>query len=93
VKTYHVYILTNRYRTVFYTGVTGDLERRLAEHGRGEGSTFTARYRVHDLVHAEAYPHILDAICREKEIKGWARAKKLALIRAENPHLRTLALR
>lgn len=89
---YHVYILTNRHRTVFYVGVTGDLERRVWAHANGEGSVFTSRYRVTDLIYAEAYGQVEDAIQREKEIKGWRREKKLALVRATNPELRTLRL-
>ena len=89
-RTYSVYILTNRYRTVYYVGMTNDLARRLREHKSGHGSEFTARYRVTDLIYAETYPTPRDAIRREKQLKGWRRAKKLALIRARNPDLTTL---
>lgn len=90
VKTYHVYILSNRYRTVYYVGVTGNLTRRLAQHGSGQGRGFTARYRVKDLVYAEAYDRPREAILREKQIKRWRREKKLALICTVNPSLKTL---
>jgi len=89
-RTYHVYILTNRYRTVYYVGMTNDLERRLREHRSGRGSGFTARYRVTDLIYTETYPTPRDAIRREKQLKGWRRAKKLDLVRAINPDLATL---
>lgn len=89
-RAYHVYILTNRYRTVYYIGMTNNLARRLREHRSGRGSRFTAQYRATDLIYAETYPTPRDAIRREKQLKGWRRAKKLNLIRAVNPDLATL---
>ena len=86
----YVYILTNRYRTVLYTGITNDLERRVAQHRKGQGRSFTARYRVRDVVYYETFGEPLMAIEREKEIKGWRRDRKLALIRFTNPDLHTL---
>jgi len=68
-----------------YVGVTNNLENRVAEHRSGNGGVFTQRYRVHTLVHAEEYRYIEDAIAREKEIKGWRRSKKDALVEATNP--------
>jgi putative endonuclease len=85
VRAYYVYILTSVNRKVMYVGVTNNLENRLAEHRSGKGSAFTRRYKVHTLVHAEEYQYIEDAIVREKEIKGWRRSKKDALIEATNP--------
>ena len=90
MRTYHVYVISNRYRTVFYTGVTGDLPRRLAQHACGECGGFTARYRVTDLVYMETYGQVEDAIRREKQLKRWRREKKLALIRSVNPSLEAL---
>lgn len=90
MKTYHVYLLANRYRNVFYTGVTGYLPRRLTQHASRGNRGFTARYRVKDLVYVEAYGQVEDALRREKQIKSWRREKKLALIRAVNPSLETL---
>ena len=89
-RTYTVYILTNRYRTVYYIGMTNNLIRRLREHRSRRGSRFTARYRVTDLIYTETYPTPRDAIWREKQLKGWRRDKKLALIRDVNPDLATL---
>jgi putative endonuclease len=89
-RTYHVYILANRFRTVYYIGMTNDLARRLREHRSGRGSGFTARYRLTDLIYAETHPTPRDAIRREKQLKGWRRAKKLDLIRTVNPALATL---
>ena len=85
MRTVYVYILTSVNRNVMYVGVTNHLENRLAEHRSGKGSAFTRRYQVHTLVHAEEYQYIEDAIAREKEIKGWRRSKKDALIEVTNP--------
>jgi putative endonuclease len=87
---YAVYILANA-RPTLYVGVTSDLQRRLREHRRMERpDCFTARYRLHKLVHVEYFDHIVDAIRREKQIKSMSRADKLRLVRASNPTLRDL---
>jgi putative endonuclease len=91
MKSYYVYILSNRYDTVFYTGVTNDLARRLAEHRSGQGGAFTSRYRIGKLLYVEEHRQVKDAIHREKEIKAWRREKKLALIHTQNPEMRDLA--
>ncbi len=83
--TYYVYILTNVKRNVMYVGVTNDLGKRVAEHRAGTGGAFTRQYRVHTLVYAEEHQQIEDAIVREKQIKGWRRSKKDALVEAANP--------
>ena len=88
-QTYWVYILTNRSGTL-YVGVTNDLERRLAEHATGGAASFTGRYALDRLVYAEPYPDVRDAIAREKQLKGWRRAKKVALVNAANPAWRDL---
>ena len=88
----YIYILTNKHRTAFYTGMTCDLVRRMSEHRSGTGSMFTSFYRVRNLIYFEEHPTRLDALAREKEIKGWRREKKLALVRAVNPELATLDL-
>jgi putative endonuclease len=75
--------MTSRSR-VLYVGVTNDIEARVAQHRLG-GSSFTGRYRVRELVHVEEFDDINDAIGREKEIKGWTRARKIALIDQYNP--------
>jgi putative endonuclease len=79
---YCVYILTNKTKTVLYTGVTNDLEQRIVEHyvDRIEKKTFTGKYNCHFLIFYEIYKYVNDAIEREKEIKGWTRAKKVNLI-------------
>jgi len=83
-RSYWVYLLASRTR-VLYVGVTNDLARRVAEHRAGTGGAFTRRYHVHRLVYAEEHSDVRDAIRREKTIKGWTRARKLALIDATNP--------
>jgi putative endonuclease len=84
VKQYYVYIMTNRSGTL-YTGVTNDLERRVDEHKRKIGSKFTAKYNINRLIYFETFADIRDAIAREKQIKGWRRSKKIALIESMNP--------
>jgi putative endonuclease len=81
--------MTNHSGTL-YTGVTGDLARRVYEHRHGRVSGFTTRYKIDRLVHAEAFSEVRDAIAREKQIKGWVRSRKLALIADTNPDWRDL---
>ena len=84
MKQHYVYIMTNRSRTL-YTGVTNNLERRVFEHKQGMGSKFTSKYNITRLVYYEECPDVREAIAREKQIKGWLRAKKIALIESVNP--------
>ncbi|MGI4834733.1 MAG: GIY-YIG nuclease family protein [Janthinobacterium lividum] len=83
----YVYILTNPTKTTLYIGVTSDLNRRLYEHssGRGDASKFSGRYQTDLLVYFETSPDATQAIAREKQLKGWTRRKKDALIDAFNP--------
>jgi len=90
-KTYFVYIMTNRSKTL-YTGVAGDLIRRVREHKLGIGSRFTAKYKLDRLVYFERFQDVHNAIEREKEIKGWLRIKKIALIVSVNPAWRDLSV-
>lgn len=85
MNTYFVYIMTNRSRTL-YTGVTNNLERRVREHRSKLVPGFTQRYNITRLVYWEEYRDVRDAIAREKEIKGWLRSKKIALIESVNHH-------
>ena len=89
-RTFYVYILANRSRTL-YVGVTNDLARRMAEHRSGKVPGFARRYMVRQLVYVESTTSARDAIAREKQIKGWARAKKIALIDSQNPKWLDLA--
>jgi putative endonuclease len=79
------YIMTNRPHGVLYAGVTTDLPRRAFEHRMGLVEGFTRRYGLTRLVHAEEYPLFMDAVQREKAIKHWPRAWKIALIERDNP--------
>ena len=88
---YYVYILTNKSNRVMYIGVTNNLERRLYEHKQELVEGFTKRYHVHKLVYYEQTSDIRSAIQREKELKGWLRAKKNALVETMNPTWRDLS--
>jgi putative endonuclease len=88
--TYYVYIMTNRSKTL-YTGVTNDLTRRVWEHKQGDGSSFCAQYKLDRLIYFERFQYVGNAITREKQIKGWLRSKKIALIVAQNPAWRDLS--
>ncbi len=90
MRTFSVYIVASPSR-VIYVGVTNDLERRIAEHREKASAGFTARYNVTRLVYFEQYDRAADAIAREKQLKGWVRAKKIALIEKDNPAWRDLA--
>lgn len=79
-----VHILASPSRTL-HVGVTGDLERRVYEHKHKLVPGFTAKYGVTRLVHMATFANIDDAIAREKELKGWRREKKVALIEQANP--------
>ena len=85
---YFVYILTNQTKKVLYTGVTNNLKRRLSEHQKESETTkksFAGKYNCVYLVYFEHHQLILQAIDREKQIKGWLRSKKVALIEEFNP--------
>jgi putative endonuclease len=83
---YYVYILTNKLKTVLYTGVTNNLSQPLHQHVTSNNSdSFTARYNAIYLIYFERFQFINHAIDREKEIKGWRRSKKVELINKENP--------
>jgi putative endonuclease len=90
MRQYYVYIMTNRSRTL-YTGVTGDLKRRVYQHKHKLVPGFTSRYNIDRLIHFEVFGDVLLAIAREKEIKGWLRAKKIALIESTNKDWKDLS--
>jgi len=83
---YYVYMLTNTYNTVLYIGVTNNLERRLYEHKNKLVDGFTKKYNLHKLVYFDTTIDVRSAIQREKQLKGWTRAKKNALIENTNPN-------
>jgi putative endonuclease len=90
MREYYIYIMTNRSRTL-YTGVTNDLVRRVFEHKSRENPGFTQKYNITQLVYYESTPDVRSAIEREKQIKGWLRSKKIALIESMNPGWRDLS--
>jgi putative endonuclease len=85
MKTFFVYMMTNRSRVVLYTGVTNSLERRIWFHRNSTIKSFTKIYKVDRLVYYETFDGALDAIAREKEIKGWRRERKNELVQTLNP--------
>jgi putative endonuclease len=89
-KEYYVYILTNRSGTL-YTGVTNNLRRRAFEHKNELVKGFTSKYNIRYLVYFESTPSVHVALAREKQIKGWLRTKKIALINSMNPEWKDLS--
>jgi putative endonuclease len=85
-REYHfwVYILSNRSHTL-YIGVTNNLCARVAQHRQQSPGTHTAKYKINRLVYFERFQYINNAIAREKELKHWTRAQKIALIESMNP--------
>ena len=81
---FYVYIMSNRSKTL-YTSVTNNLPRRVWQHKKGVGSEFCIHYKLDRLVYFERFQYVDAAIAREKQIKGWKRVKKIALIVARNP--------
>ena len=86
-------MMTNKPRGVFYTGVTNNLERRVAKHRLGTGSNFTKKYNLHRLVWFEVHNDTSEAILREKRIKRWRRQWKIELIEAMNAEWKDLGSR
>ena len=84
---YYVYILTDEVNKYMYIGVTNDLRRRLREHKSEEISGFTQRYHIHKLVYYEEFHEVKYAIAREKQLKGWKREKKDALVATKNQNM------
>jgi putative endonuclease len=87
---YSVYIVASR-SGVLYTGITSDLQHRVWQHKNGTFEGFTKKYKCNRLVFFERYDQVQSAIGREKQIKGWTRAKKLALIESMNPRWQDLS--
>jgi putative endonuclease len=89
-KRYYVYIMASRSLT-FYTGVTGDIYHRALQHRAGEIEGFTKTYHIDRLVYYETFKYVNNAIAREKQIKAWTRAKRVALFKTMNPAWQDLA--
>ncbi|MAZ27938.1 MAG: endonuclease [Cytophagaceae bacterium] len=92
MKTSYVYIVTNKYRTTLYVGMTSNLSKRITQHANGEGSIFTKKYNLTDLIYYEDFLDINQAIVREKQLKNWKREWKMDLIKTKNPKLETIKL-
>ena len=84
MKSYCVYIMAGE-SGVIYVGITNDLERRVVQHKKRAAPGFTARYNLTKLVYFEVFRDVRAAIAREKELKGWLRKRKVALIESVNP--------
>jgi putative endonuclease len=87
---FYVYILASRSRTL-YIGFTNNIRLRISQHRNKNPGTHTAKYNIGRLVHYERFTYVLNAIAREKELKGWNRSKKAALIEQSNPTWEDLA--
>ncbi|PYY14884.1 MAG: hypothetical protein DMG61_01480 [Acidobacteria bacterium] len=87
---YSVYVVSSRTR-VLYIGMTSDLQHRIRQHKNGTFEGFTKKYNCHYLVYFERYDNVYRAIGREKELKRWTRAKKIALIESANPRWQDLS--
>jgi putative endonuclease len=85
MKEYYVYIITNRKNGTLYTGMTNDIERRVYEHKHKVNQGFASKYNCTKLVYFDSYQSVVETIAREKQIKGWLRSKKIALIESMNP--------
>jgi putative endonuclease len=91
MKIYYVYILSNKYHTVFYTGFTDDLGRRIEEHKLKVVKGFTAKYNCDKLLYYEEYNDMEEALNRERQLKRYKREWKKNLINSMNPDWRDLA--
>jgi putative endonuclease len=89
-KQYYVYIMTNKSKTL-YTGITNDLLRRVYEHKQKLVPGFTSKYNITKLIYFNETSDVNEAIALEKKIKGWTRAKKIALIESQNPEWKDLS--
>ena len=88
---FYVYIITNQNNRVMYIGVTNNLERRLYEHKNKLIDGFTKKYNINKLVYYEHTTDVYSAITREKQLKGWRRDRKNALVETMNPEWRDLS--
>ena len=89
---YHVYIMAS-FSQRLYLGVSNNIVRRVYQHkSKQDPQSFTSRYNIDRLVYVELYQDVNEAIAREKQLKGWLRKKKIALIETVNPNWRDLTL-
>jgi len=90
MKSYYIYIMTNKTNSTFYIGVTNDLRRRVFEHKNELIRGFTSKYKLKKLVYNEKYDNVNEAIAREKRLKNWHREWKINLIKSLNPDFNDL---
>ncbi|MBI2450971.1 MAG: GIY-YIG nuclease family protein [Parcubacteria group bacterium] len=88
---YYIYIMTNKINTVFYTGITSNLPKRIYEHKNKIIEGFTKRYNITKFLYYEIFDNPEAAIQREKQIKGGSRKKKIYLIKNINPEFKDLS--
>lgn len=93
MKKYYTYITTNLKGGVLYIGMTNDLERRINEHKQKAFPGFSNKYNANKLIWFERFDSPLDAILREKQLKGWNREKKINLVETQNPNWDELFLK
>ena len=91
MKTYYVYITTNKKNGTLYIGVTSNLIKRVQQHREGKVSSFTKKYNLNKLVYYKQTSDIRSAIRREKELKNWERKWKIELIERDNPNWKDLS--
>jgi len=91
-RQYYVYIMTNRRHSPLYVGVTNDLVRRVYEHRNRLAKGFASKYNITMLMYYETTESVESAIAREKQLKGWLKRRKIALIESANPNWRDLSL-
>jgi len=87
-----VYIITNKNKTVLYTGVTSNLQQRHYQHKSEAYEGFSKKYKCKYLIYYEVYEDMENAILREKQIKGYTRKKKVDLVERLNPEWKDLAI-
>ena len=90
LRQFYIYIVTNKYNSVLYIGVTNELSRRIYEHKQGQTKGFTKQYNLHKLIYFEICDTAEQAIAREKQLKNWHREWKINLIRKSNPEFKDL---
>ena len=90
MKTYHVYIITNQRRGTLYIGITGNLYQRMMQHKKGVLKGFSKKHALTQLVFAEQFNSVYDAIKREKQLKCWHRDWKINLVEMSNPEWKDL---
>tara|TARA_Y100000310_G_scaffold332905_1_gene409402 strand:- start:138 stop:401 length:264 start_codon:yes stop_codon:yes gene_type:complete len=81
----------NKWRTTSYIGVTSNIAERINQHRTSKVDSFTKKYKLNTLVYYEIHSNAYEAICREKELKGWTRKRKVDLIKKINPELQDLS--